>query len=548
MSEISTSQATPLLLTSQCTVSNENKDKSTTSSARRPRNREVRSRYKSNITQVSPNRSYLNASGAGGNVSNTLDVTSPKWSKASEKLHHSPSHFSDAKIRSGHCDASMNITSGMRVLPMRMNACTELLWPASDRRAFTSMQHEAYPQALYAMHKKNASGDQESGSPEDQPLRPTLNTVKRRFREPKITTLQFQNSDQSENTQPFDGPCKSNVNRWSGWNLKMRGSEALSRSVDASFSRGRQKDSMATPMMVESKAIFGSSRTPRSMSLSRAGSFPKLKGQGCARGFQKEKTEVKRENGFPHEISITSKDGQTNANVNESQALSREMEAAMSSTFSDIFTTESLESAINSPLNIIADSVCNDATVENMEVTHVRGTKVPARFWKDAMNCSARGVQKGNVHSSLLDTELTLASSRRIAVRSCRPMSPGTYSECSMSSTDAPSPPWMTLVIPQQPSSLPKTSIFSRSTPSPGRSRAPLPSMLMQGQRSSNAAVSLNFGSDILKRGRKALMQIDAVPLFRILHNRLLQWRFINAKAEAGIEAQLLEAQVFEPL
>jgi hypothetical protein len=54
----------------------------------------------------------------------------------------------------------------------------------------------------------------------------------------------------------------------------------------------------------------------------------------------------------------------------------------------------------------------------------------------------------------------------------------------------------------------------------------------------------VNFGLDGWSRGRKALTQYEEAQLLRILHNRWLQWRFVNARAEAVISAQKTSAEV----
>jgi hypothetical protein len=54
----------------------------------------------------------------------------------------------------------------------------------------------------------------------------------------------------------------------------------------------------------------------------------------------------------------------------------------------------------------------------------------------------------------------------------------------------------------------------------------------------------VNFGLDGWSRGRKALTQYEEAQLLRILHNRWLQWRFVNAHAEAVISAQKTSAEV----
>jgi len=53
----------------------------------------------------------------------------------------------------------------------------------------------------------------------------------------------------------------------------------------------------------------------------------------------------------------------------------------------------------------------------------------------------------------------------------------------------------------------------------------------------------VNFGFDGRNRGKKALTQQEEAQLLRIFHNRWLQWRFVNARAEAVMSAQKSAAE-----
>lgn len=93
-------------------------------------------------------------------------------------------------------------------------------------------------------------------------------------------------------------------------------------------------------------------------------------------------------------------------------------------------------------------------------------------------------------------------------------------------------------VVPQQPLSPVRTSPY-RNIPSPARTRGSPLSLPLQSQRSSSAVMMLSFGADT----RKGLTQIEEAHLHRILHNRLLQWQFVNARAEAATETQIFAAE-----
>jgi hypothetical protein len=109
-------------------------------------------------------------------------------------------------------------------------------------------------------------------------------------------------------------------------------------------------------------------------------------------------------------------------------------------------------------------------------------------------------------------------------------LSPGRVSGHSAPSTPHP---------PSSPSHASKGASPLRGLPSPQRSR---PSAALTGTARSVGGTTLSFG--IGGRGRKALTQQEEVQLLRILHNRWLQWRFVNARAEAVTSAQKAAAEV----
>jgi hypothetical protein len=66
----------------------------------------------------------------------------------------------------------------------------------------------------------------------------------------------------------------------------------------------------------------------------------------------------------------------------------------------------------------------------------------------------------------------------------------------------------------------------------------------MSGTARNLGGMMLNFGFDGQNRGKKALTQQEEAQLLRIFHNRWLQWRFVNARAEAVMSAQKSAAEV----
>jgi hypothetical protein len=154
----------------------------------------------------------------------------------------------------------------------------------------------------------------------------------------------------------------------------------------------------------------------------------------------------------------------------------------------------------------------------------------------------------------MAEPDLAMASARRGGVKSSAvaPMTPDHVLPVSdLVVSGVALSPWAgatnrSLAAQQQS----RVSPYRHSTsPSKARTQLPVPSLSQNHhhhQRSSNAAVMLNFGGvDTLKRnGRKGMTQVEETHQYRMLQNRLLQWHFVNAKAEAAMKAQTCAAEV----
>jgi hypothetical protein len=68
--------------------------------------------------------------------------------------------------------------------------------------------------------------------------------------------------------------------------------------------------------------------------------------------------------------------------------------------------------------------------------------------------------------------------------------------------------------------------------------------MAISGTARNLGGMIMNFGFDGRSRGKKALTQQEEAQVLRIFHNRWLQWRFVNARAEAVMSAQKSAAEV----
>nr|XP_024362928.1 AUGMIN subunit 8-like [Physcomitrium patens]PNR29728.1 hypothetical protein PHYPA_028422 [Physcomitrium patens] len=192
---------------------------------------------------------------------------------------------------------------------------------------------------------------------------------------------------------------------------------------------------------------------------------------------------------------------------------------------------------------------------------NVRGTTVPARVWQDT-NTRLRRLSEGerNRTSDAADLPAVaiapVKTFRRMkvlphqsAVSLLMNQSMNQSMNGSTTSAWALSPGRMSGSVPSTPHP-PSSPSHSKGTsplrrlPSPQRSRpVNVAAAALAGTARSLGSTTLNFGIDGRSRGKKALTQQEEVQLLRILHNRWLQWRFVNSRAEAVMSSQKAAAE-----
>ncbi|KAK8596871.1 hypothetical protein V6N13_001477 [Hibiscus sabdariffa] len=94
---------------------------------------------------------------------------------------------------------------------------------------------------------------------------------------------------------------------------------------------------------------------------------------------------------------------------------------------------------------------------------------------------------------------------------------------------------------PVRPASPSKLRASLTSSPSRGMS----PSRVRNGLGGSlvNTPSILSFASDVIKMGKIGENKVSNAHLLRLLHNQLLQWRFVNAKADIVLSSQRSNAE-----
>ncbi|KAK8544857.1 hypothetical protein V6N13_003417 [Hibiscus sabdariffa] len=94
---------------------------------------------------------------------------------------------------------------------------------------------------------------------------------------------------------------------------------------------------------------------------------------------------------------------------------------------------------------------------------------------------------------------------------------------------------------PVQPASPSKLGASLTSSPSRGMS----PSRVRNGLGGSlvNTPSILSFAGDVIKMGKIGENKVSNAHLLRLLHNSLLQWRFVNAKSDVVLSSQRSDAE-----
>ncbi|KAF8404905.1 hypothetical protein HHK36_009800 [Tetracentron sinense] len=169
-----------------------------------------------------------------------------------------------------------------------------------------------------------------------------------------------------------------------------------------------------------------------------------------------------------------------------------------------------------------------------------RGINVPARFWQETNSRLRRLHDPGSSLSTLTGLRIA-ASPKLIPSRKSFSDSP-LSSPRTVSTSRALSSPLRGPSRPASPSKLITSSMSSpsRGMSSPSRVRNPVAGALSY--NSSNTPSILSFAADI-RRGKMGENRIFVAHLLRLLYNRHLQWRFVNARADASLLVQRLTAE-----
>ncbi|BBG95171.1 unknown function family protein DUF566, partial [Prunus dulcis] len=167
-----------------------------------------------------------------------------------------------------------------------------------------------------------------------------------------------------------------------------------------------------------------------------------------------------------------------------------------------------------------------------------RGIVVPARFWQETNNRLRRQSE-----SKAIGAGARTMGSPKIAEANRLSIDSPTSSPRGVANSRAQLSPIRGTARPASPSKL------SRSLMTSSPMRGVSPSRVRNGVAAtpssnlSNTPSILSFAADV-RRGKVGENRIVDAHVVRLLHNRLLQWRFVNARANASLAAQRSNAEM----
>ncbi|CAI0464851.1 unnamed protein product [Linum tenue] len=168
-----------------------------------------------------------------------------------------------------------------------------------------------------------------------------------------------------------------------------------------------------------------------------------------------------------------------------------------------------------------------------------RGLIVPARFWQENNN-RVRRQPPDSCSPSKFAASRTTSQQKIMPPRKLGIESPVSSPKGVINTKGQLSP----LRRPASPSKI--GAVSAMATPvrgmSPSRTRNPLGGATSNFGNTSTLSI-LSFGADI-RRVRGGETRLVEVHHLRILYNRLLQWRFVNARADGALSVQSSNAEV----
>lgn len=420
--------------------------------ARRPKSREVTSRYLSSSTPSSSStsvlRRYPSPSVSGTSTSTSVLTPMPssfRRSESVERTQRGTPHPNSLDLRFGHANGRGE-----------MSAAQKLLFN-STRSLSVSFQGESFPLQVSRPKPAPTPGIRK-GTPEPRKI--------------ATPTRGAGGGDQTENMKPVDQQR---------WHSGHRQANCMSRSLDCVDER--------------KKVAGGSGNVVRALQSS----------------FVDDRTS------FDGRLSSDS------ANIESEKAV----EPLTAGTSAD-------------SLDVLSDPLASDSesvTLEGGAGKAQRGPRVmvvPARVWQETNNRLRRQPETGCPISKNIGAKTSVPSKVNIPKKHSMD-SPASSPRQVANNMEPPS-------SPLSPSKLLASSISSSpSKGSPSRVRCSVTNGFSNNWSSTPS--TLNFANDT-RRGKMGDTRMADAHSLKTLYNRLLQWRFVNARAEATSSIQSLNAEV----
>ncbi|KAG0555612.1 hypothetical protein M758_12G185600 [Ceratodon purpureus] len=458
---------------------------------------------------------------------------------------------------------------------------------ASARARPQSRGPELWPSMSVAKQSAESNGENASESrPEgereklassqvaNQTLKPAGNGVQRGADnvsgspQRKGSPMRRQSIDQAENARPTENShAKPEQQRWPGMSTGKVFSGAMSRSVDLGVDKERPQMARSSTMTVQGRPGTPSSRGAKptiSRTLSRSGNNDASVSQSAQAAVRRNPTPTRGRAESAGRDAVGSRNGNGNESSEGARVRGNATGAGDNAGHARRLSQDSVATvdSLGTGVEPMSDTESVSSAGSGAGGRAVRGTTVPARVWQD-MNNRLRRFSEGDRNRTSDASELpavaiapvkTVRRAKAVPHQSAASllmnqsmnqsmngssttswaMSPGRASGNSAPSTPHP---------PSSPSHSKGTSPL-RGLPSPQRSRPVHGSAIaLAGTARSIGSTTLSFGIDGRSRGKRALTQQEEAQLLRILHNRWLQWRFVNARAEAVMSAQRAAAE-----
>ncbi|KAM6543017.1 hypothetical protein CsatB_007464 [Cannabis sativa] len=168
-----------------------------------------------------------------------------------------------------------------------------------------------------------------------------------------------------------------------------------------------------------------------------------------------------------------------------------------------------------------------------------RGAMAAARFWQESKNRSQRLPEPASPFSRSTAMR-AFAPSKLITTKKLSIESPVLSPRGVLSSSRRKTSPIKGICRPASPS---KASMSVVSSTLRGTSPLQIRNLVPGTMSNKNAPSILSFAVDI-QRGKAGENRLLDAHFLRLLYNRLLQWRFINARVDASLSAQRLNAEM----